>query len=89
LTHALIAQETDALGDQVPDSGRNVDYPPPKDRVVSPRDFGDCGDAEHGAVRIKHAREVIVLNHGQTQRLLIEHPRPGQVGGRCEGNQIA
>src|SRR5215831_11922767 len=89
LVHALVADEHDALRGEATDGGRDVGDPPAENGVAGARGVGDRRHPEHGAVRVKDAREVVLLLQRQAQRLFVEHPRPVQVGGWREGDDVA
>jgi hypothetical protein len=56
--------------------------------VTGTDDLGHGRHAQRGAVGVEHAGEVVLLEDGQAQRLLVKGPRPAQVGGGHESHQI-
>src|ERR1022692_2568007 len=62
LVHAVVPVEHDAFGREAPDRGLDISDPPAKHGVAGPRDCRDRCHAQHGAVRVKYAREVVLLD---------------------------
>ena len=74
LVHAVVALEHDALVREPANGGRDAGDPPAEDGVAGGGGVGDRRHAEHGSVRVEHAREVVVLGYRQAERLLVECP---------------
>ena len=88
LAHALVAEEGDPAGAQVPHRRHDVGDAPAEHGVAAAGDLADSRHAQRGAVGVQHAGEVVVLEDRQAQCLLVERPRPAQVGGGHEGHQV-
>jgi len=88
LAHALVAEEGDPAGAQVPHRRHDVGDAPAEHGVPAAGDLGHGRHAQRGAVGVQHAGEVVVLEDRQAQCLLVERPRPAQVGGGHEGHQV-
>ena len=88
LAHAVVAEERDAPGGKVADRRPDVRHAPAEHRVPAARDLGDGRHAQRGAMGVEHAGEVVQLENRQAQRLLVEIPRPAQVGSGHKRHQI-
>jgi GntR family transcriptional regulator, uxu operon transcriptional repressor len=88
LAHALVAEEGDPARGEVPHRGHDVGGTPAEHGVAAAVDLAHRRHAQHGAVSVQHAGEIVLLEDGQAERLLVERPRPAQVGGGHEGHQV-
>ena len=88
LAHAPVAEEGDPAGAQVPHRRHDVGDAPAEHGVPAAGDLGHGRHAQRGAVGVQHAGKVVLLEHRQAQCLLVERPRPAQVGGGHEGHQV-
>src|SRR5271165_5568994 len=89
LIHAVIPHEHNAPGGQTAHDSRDIGHPPAENGVAGPCDFSDRRYPQHGAVRVKHACEVVLLDHGQAQRPLVEHSCLAQVSRTGKGDDLA
>ena len=88
LAHALVAEEGDPAGAQVPHRRHDVGDAPAEHGVPAAADLGHGRHAQRGAVGVQHAGEVVVLEDRQAQCLLVESPGPAQVGSGHKGHQV-
>ena len=88
LAHARVAQEGDPAGGEITDRRRDVRDAPAEHGVAAAGDLAHGRHAQRGAVGVQHAGEVVLLEDRQAQGLLVEGPRPAQVGGGHEGHQV-
>jgi GntR family transcriptional regulator, uxu operon transcriptional repressor len=88
LAHARVAQEGDPAGGEITDRRRDVRDAPAEHGVAAACDLAHGRHAQRGAVGVQHAGEVVLLEDRQAQGLLVEGPRPAQVGGGHEGHQV-
>jgi len=88
LAHALVAEEGDPARGEIPHRGHDVGGAPAEHGVAAVADLAYRRHAQHGAVSVQHAGEIVLLEDGQAERLLVERPRPAQVGGGHEGHQV-
>jgi GntR family transcriptional regulator, uxu operon transcriptional repressor len=88
LAHARVAKEGDPARGQIPHRGHDVGDVPAEHGVAAAGDLAHRRHAQHRAVGVQHAGEIVLPEDRQAQRLLVERPRPAQVGGAHEGHQV-
>src|SRR6516165_7647756 len=88
LAHARVAKEGDPARGEIPHRGHDVGDTPAEHGVAAAGDLAHGCHAQGGAVGVQYAGEIVLLEDRQAERLLVECPRPVQIGGGHEGHQV-
>jgi DNA-binding FadR family transcriptional regulator len=88
LVHACVAKEGDPARGEIQRRGHDVGDAPAEHGVAAADDLAHGRHAQRSAVGVQHAGEIVLPEDRQTERLLVERPRPAQVGGGHEGHQL-
>ena len=72
LVYTVEPLEHDALRRETPDRGGNISDSPAENGVAGVRYFSDRRHAQHRAIRVKYAREVVLLDHRQAELQFVQ-----------------